>query len=85
MYVVGSFCRGNPHKESDIDILLYVNKRNGFDDESFTELNRKKTRDYFAKNGIKSKCDYIHPMYKGRRIDIYFTFNKRTSDCIRIV
>lgn len=84
MYIVGSFCRGNPHPESDIDILLWVNPRFGYTDDSFTELQRKPIRDYFMKHKIQGKKDDAHPNYRSRRLDIYFTFDKRTTDCIKL-
>lgn len=84
MYIVGSFARGNPHKDSDVDLLLWVNRQSGYTDESFTEKQRKPIRDFFVKNKIMNKADEYHPNWANRRMDIYFTFNKRISDCIKL-
>lgn len=84
LYLIGSFCRGNQHNDSDVDILVHVPAANGFDDDSYTELNRKKLRDYFINNNIHGKCDKVHPQWFGRRLDIYFTFSERKEDCIKL-
>lgn len=84
-YVVGSFYRGDFRPDSDIDILLWVPKQEGFDDQSFTEFNRRRIQNYFMKNKIMGKADHVHPQFKNRRVDVYFTFNKPTNNCVEII
>jgi predicted nucleotidyltransferase len=74
VFLVGSFASGRQHQESDIDILLEVRKRS-YSSDQLEEKYRTKIKSYFMKNNIREKNDSIHPQIRGRRVDVYFTYD----------
>lgn len=75
-YLVGSHAKGTPRDDSDIDIVLQIPVQKDYSEEDFTKLKRKALQDYFMKNNIVGKADHIHPNYKGKRVDVYFTYKE---------
>lgn len=73
VFIVGSFVKGKPHKTSDIDVLIEV-KRKTIPVKTLENKYRNKIRQHFIKHGIAID-DSQHPQYKGRRIDLYFTYD----------
>lgn len=74
-FLVGSFAKGSPHDESDVDILFEVPPRKGMTSDELEEKYRQKLRQHFVKNNIRGKADHVHPQWNGRRVDLYFTYD----------
>lgn len=74
VFVVGSFAKGGVHADSDIDILIEV-KAKRMEAHELADRYRHRLRKHFIMNKIEGKADHLHPQYKGRRIDMYFTYN----------
>ena len=74
VFVVGSFVKGTPRQDSDIDVMIEV-KSKAISENALTDKYRDKIRKHFIKNKIMTKADEVHPNYKGRRIDLYLTYN----------
>lgn len=83
MCIVGSYAAGKQTDRSDIDILIKVPRRKISSDE-LEEKYRNKLRSYFIKNNIKGIAEHVHPNYNGKRIDIYFTYEDRDNNCIKL-
>lgn len=74
-YLVGSFCTGKNHAESDVDILLEVTNRHGLTVQELEDKYREALRQHFATNRIQGKCDSVCPQWAGMRVDLYFTYD----------
>lgn len=83
-FLVGSFAAGNPHPQSDVDILFEVSTRKGLSAEELTEKYREPLRKHFLVNNIRGKADHLHPQWCGRRVDLYFTYNAQEDTRPRI-
>lgn len=73
--IVGSFSQGNPHVESDIDVLLQVKPREGHTEFGLEEFYRNRIRRFFMDHQVRGKADWLHPTWQGRRIDLYLTYD----------
>lgn len=74
-FLVGSFCTGKNHVDSDVDILLEVANTQGLTTQELEDQYRVALRSYFMTNNIRGKCDAVHPQWQGRRVDLYFTYD----------
>lgn len=74
-YLVGSFCTGKNHPDSDVDILLEVTNRHGLSTQELEDKYRQALRQHFVTHKIEGKCDSVHPQWTGRRVDLYFTYD----------
>lgn len=77
-FLVGSFAggrAGQPHADSDVDILLEVAPRAGMSSDELAEHYRQALRRHFMKHGIRGRMDSVHPQWSGRRVDVYFTYD----------
>jgi predicted nucleotidyltransferase len=79
IFIIGSRVNDNIHSESDLDILLEVKTKQNITSEELTEQYRIKLKQYFMKYNIKTKADYIHPLWENVRIDLYFTYNANNN------
>jgi len=78
-YVVGTGASGQMRPDSDFDIVLQVPPQKGMTAQQFTEYNRRKIQQYFVTNKIEGQRDDLHPQWKGRRVDVYFTYEPPTE------
>ena len=83
-YLVGSFAKGSPHVDSDVDVLLEVSPRARQTEEELTEKYRSKLRQYFVTHNIRGKADHLHPQWCDRRVDVYFTYETPRDERPRI-
>ncbi len=83
-YLVGSFSRGEQHKNSDVDILIEIAEVKGFNASEYTSYMRRPIQDFFVKNDIRGKLDAIHPQWDGRRMDIYYTYDAKADQLPKI-
>ncbi len=83
IWIVGSYAKGYATERSDIDILLKVRKRN-ITTKELEEKYRLKIIKHFTKNNIRTIADKEHPNWNGKRLDIYFTYDERKEDCIKL-
>lgn len=74
-FVVGSFARGCPHLDSDVDVLLEVEPVEGVGAGELEAAYRRPLQQYFVTHDIRGKCDEVHPQWCGRRVDVYFTYD----------
>lgn len=74
-YLVGSFAKGCPHENSDVDILLEVAPKQGVTPSELEDTYRQALRQYFVAHNIQGIDDSIHPNWGGRRVDLYFTYD----------
>jgi predicted nucleotidyltransferase len=74
-FVVGSFAKGAQNDESDVDVLLEVQPRDGFEASELEEHYRRLLREHFMRYDIRGKDDSVHPQWCGRRVDVYFTYD----------
>jgi predicted nucleotidyltransferase len=75
VYAIGSFAKGTHRDNSDIDVLVEIYPIKDTTPEDFTENKRRKIMNYFVKNNLQGIHDYVHPLWNGRRIDLYFTYD----------
>lgn len=74
-FLVGSFAKGYPNNDSDVDILLEIVPEPGMTAQEVTEFNRRGLQEFFMKNRIPGTMDEVHPQWCGRRVDIYITYD----------
>lgn len=74
-YLVGSFATGTQNADSDVDILLEVQERQGVPALELEDSYRHALRQYFVTHNIRGKDDGVHPQWCGRRVDVYMTYD----------
>lgn len=75
VFLIGSFAKGMNHEESDIDILVEISPKKDLTEEEIAEKYRNKIRKFFIDHNIREKRDSVHPQLRGRRVDVYFTYD----------
>ena len=83
-YIVGSFAKGTAVKDSDIDILLEVDKQGKYAADEITDLQHDKIKQYFINHDLHGLNDNVHPQWEGHRLDFYYTYEPRLSNAIKL-
>lgn len=75
VFVLGSFARGTPVADSDLDVMLEIAPRVGWTASQVADWYRRKIQQFFVEHDVRGHADHLHPQWRGRRVDVYFTYD----------